>query len=89
MPCLGVLVASQPAQLKLYGAQGLSFFANGVGIVTPESVPSLSWLNSRQPGAYSNAETEQHIGYRTGQEGPFIAYWRDWWQQHPELHTVN
>ncbi len=89
VPYLGVLLSNPSAELQLSGAQGIAFFVNGVGVPTPQTMPSLSHLNSRQPSSYYPADTEQHLGYRRGQEASFIAYWQAWWQQHSELHTVN
>ena len=89
VPYLGLLLSSTSQQMQMYGAQGISFFVNGVGIPTPQTMASLSHLNSRQPSSYSNADTQRNIGPGRGQETAFIAYWQNWWQQHPELHTVN
>jgi hypothetical protein len=89
LPYLGLLVTSNSASLQLPAAQGISYFVNGVGVVTPQSAASMSYLGSGQPSVYYTADTKSHLGYRTGQEASFIAYWQGWWQQHPELHTVN
>jgi hypothetical protein len=89
LPYLGLLVTGPSASLQLPAAQGISYFVNGVGVVTPQSAASMSYLGSGQPSVYYTADTKSHLGYRTGQEASFIAYWQGWWQQHPELHTVN
>ena len=89
VPYLGLLLSGTSAQLQLYGAQGISFFVNGVGIVTPQTMPSMSHLNSRQPSSYYSSDTMRHIGPASNQEASYIAYWQAWWQQHPELHAVK
>jgi hypothetical protein len=51
LPYLGALLTDQSLQLQVVGAQGMSFFANGVGIPTIQTMPTLSHLNQRQPNA--------------------------------------
>lgn len=87
VPWLGLLLTSSSNQQQIYGAQGLSYFVNGVGIATPQTMPTLDHLNKRQANPYRTHETDQHIGYPTGQPEPFIQYWQGWWEQHPELHA--
>jgi hypothetical protein len=87
VPWLGSLLSDSQQQVQIYGAQGLSFFANGVGIPTAETTKQLTHLNERQPTSYRTAETDRHIGPLTGQPEPFLDFWRGWWQQHPELHA--
>jgi hypothetical protein len=89
VPYLGLLLTGTSAQLQLYGAQGVSFFVNGVGIVTPQTMPGMSHLNSRQPRSYYGTDTMRHIGPASNQGDSYIAYWQAWWQQHPELHAVK
>ena len=89
VPWLGTLLGDSSRQLQLTAAMGLSFFVSGLGIPTPETMPTLSHLNQRQPGSYRTADTDQHLGYATGQEIPFLGYWSSWWGQHPELHAQN
>ena len=84
---LGGLLRSPTASMQVYGAQGLSFFVNGVGIPTPETTPTLDHLNRRQPSAYRTAETDQNLGYKPGQAEQFVKYWQLWWESHPELHS--
>lgn len=86
VPWLGLLLNGSDVQMQAYGAQGLSYFANGVGIPTPQTMPRLDHLNQRQPSAYRTPDTDQHIGYAPGQVSSFIQYWQGWWTQHPELH---
>jgi hypothetical protein len=81
------LLNSPSSDVQLIAAQALSFFASGVSVPTPQSTPGLSYLNQRQASSYHTADTEQHLGYATGQEAPYVAYWKSWWAQHPELST--
>lgn len=85
VPWLGILLTESSAQMQIYGAQGLSYFVNGVGIPTVQSMRTLDHLNNRQPTQYRTAETDQHIGYASGQASSFVQYWQAWWAQHPEL----
>jgi len=83
VPYLGLLLRDSSPQMQLCGARGIAFFANGVRIPTPESMPSLSHLNNRQPSAYYTA------GYRPDEVNAFVSYWQAWWRQHPEFHTAR
>jgi hypothetical protein len=85
LPALGVLLNSSSPAMQVYGARGLSYFVNGVGIPTARSMPTLSHLNQRQPSVYRTPETDRHIGYAPGQEESFIQYWQAWWASRPEL----
>jgi hypothetical protein len=89
VPYLGLLLSSASQQIQLYAAQGIAWFVDGVGIPTPQTVASMSYLGSGQQSAYYTTDTQQHIGWTRGQEPAFIAYWQNWWQQHPALHTIN
>lgn len=88
VPWLGLLLSSASTDMQIYGAQGLSYFANGVGIPTPQNSAQLSYMNQRQPSIYRTSETDQAIGYKLGQPGPFVQFWQAWWGQHPELHPA-
>jgi hypothetical protein len=89
VPWLGALLSDTSAQLRVTAATGLSFFVGGVGVPTPETMPTLSHLNQRQPSAYRTADTDKHIGFGAGDESKFVDYWISWWAQHPELHAKN
>jgi hypothetical protein len=87
VPWFGLLLTAPSPQMQIYGAQGLSYFVNGVGIPTVETMSSLEFLNNRQPSPYRTADTDRNIGFPTGQPEAFIQFWQTWWQTHPELHT--
>lgn len=87
VPWLGVLLNNSSTEMQVFGARGLSYFANGVGIPTPQTMPGLDHLNQRQPSSYETLETDRHMGYKTGEAGPFILFWKNWWSQHPELQA--
>lgn len=87
VPWLGMLLDSDSEQMQIYGAQGLSFFVNGVGIPNPQTVATLDHLNNRQSSRYRTEETDRHIGYTAGQSKEFVQFWKNWWNEHPELHT--
>jgi hypothetical protein len=89
VPWLGALLSDNSAQLRLTAARGLSFFVAGIGVPAPDTMPTLSHLNQRQPSPYRTADTDKHIGFAAGEESTFIDYWTSWWAQHPELHAQN
>ena len=89
VPYLRALLSDQSLQLQVVAAQGLSFFVNGVGVPTAQTMPTLSHLNQRQATAYQTIETQQNLGYPAGGEILFVQYWSAWWNQHQELHTQN
>lgn len=89
VPWLGLLLTNSLKDEQIYGAQGLSYFVNSVGIATPQTMPTLDHINRGHGGPYRTEETDQHMGYKSGQREPFIQYWQAWWAQHPELHGAT
>lgn len=89
LPWLGLLVMGSSPQLQIQGALGLSYFVNGLGIPTAETLRTLDHLNNLHPSVYRTEETDKHIGFVPGQQAPFIQYWRGWWQAHPELQVAQ
>jgi hypothetical protein len=85
LPVFVTLLNGSSQASQIYGAQGLSYFVNGVGIPTAETMVTLSHLNQRQPSAYRTPDTDKHIGYVPGQQGAFISYWQTWLAAHPQL----
>jgi hypothetical protein len=79
------LLNSSSQASQIYGAQGLSYFVNGVGIPTAETMVTLSHLNQRQASAYRTPDTDKHIGYVPGQQGAFINFWQTWLAAHPQV----
>jgi hypothetical protein len=79
------LLNSSSQASQIYGAQGLSYFVNGVGIPTAATMVTLSHLNQRQPSAYRTPDTDKHIGYVPGQQEAFINYWQTWLAAHPQV----
>ena len=84
-----MLLTDPSPDIQARAAQGISFFANGVGIITIQSVPSLSFLNHREPSPYHTADTEEHLGLGPALGAAYVSYWASWWAQHPELHANN
>lgn len=85
MPALNLLLDSSSPTMQLYGAQGVSYFVNGVGVQTVGKMAGLDYLNSQQPSPYRTLDTDRHIGYASGEQQSFIRYWRTWLTAHPEL----
>lgn len=86
-PWFGLMLSNPSTAMQIEGARGLSYFVNGTGVSTPQTMRTLDHLNHRQPTAYRTPETDEHIGFPTGQPEPFVQFWQTWWAQHPELHT--
>jgi hypothetical protein len=64
-------------------------FANGCPAQTLENTKSLEFLQFKNPSPYRNSATIQNFGFRGGpadQESRLVAFWKTWWNQHPELH---
>ncbi len=89
LPYLAALLDSPDPGLQQYAVQGLGFFANGVGVQTPATMPGLDHLNHRQPTPYRTKETEAYLGFDRKRAAEFVNFWRTWWNAHPELHATQ
>jgi hypothetical protein len=93
-PFLASLLLSSDPDERARGVFGMSSFANGCPPQTLDNVKSMEYLQFKNPSPYRNAETIAHftLGSSTnisaGDQtlGRFVAFWRDWWDHHPELH---
>lgn len=86
LPWLGLLVTDPSEELQFWGARGLSFYVNGVGVPSLQGAPTMG---PDLKSSYASAETEQHLGHRSGEEAEYVEYWRSWWISHPELHATK
>ena len=87
LPALAALLDSKDERVRSYALSGLCLFARNAPPVTPQSVPSMSWLQSRQPAPLLNPETQRFclLGGTTGPAGDMDAYanfWKSWWTEH-------
>ncbi|MEZ5362909.1 MAG: HEAT repeat domain-containing protein [Bryobacterales bacterium] len=81
VPHLAALLDDESPELKQSAVIGLSFFANGVGVQS-EDGPSMRYLNEAKPSEFSSSETAKYLGFDEERSDEFVAFWRDWWNQH-------
>jgi hypothetical protein len=87
LPALAVLLDSKNAIIQSQALSGFCLFVRNAPIVTPQSVPSMSWLQTRQPAPFLNPETERycHPGgtvYPSGDLAAYVNFWKSWWYAH-------
>ena len=63
LPYLGQLLESNDSALQKSAVIGLAWFANGVGIQTPQGMASLQHLNSAKPTAFTTPDTQKYFGF--------------------------
>jgi hypothetical protein len=90
LPALVALLDHKDVRIWPYALSGLCLFVRNAPPVTPESVPSMSWLQSRQPAPFLNPETQQYCllggsGDRSTDLDLYAGFWKSWWQQHQQL----
>ncbi|HYZ85062.1 MAG TPA: hypothetical protein VE621_11695, partial [Bryobacteraceae bacterium] len=82
---LAGLLQSSDSDERMKGVFGLSSFANGCPVQTPENVVSMEYLQFSKPSPYRTPETIAHFAFRSGpaeQEAELISFWRNWWIEH-------
>lgn len=85
LPILATLLESSDPGERMKGVFGLSSFATGCPVQTPDNVVSMSYLRTSRTGPYSTPETVAHFAFRRGpaeQEAELISFWRNWWIDH-------
>lgn len=90
LPALVTLLDDKEERIRPYALSGLCLFVRNAPPVTPESVPSMSWLQSRQPAPFLNPETQQYCllggsGDRSTDLDLYAGFWKSWWQHHQQL----
>ena len=89
LPFLASLLSSADANEQERSVYGLSAFANGCPMQTPDNVVSMAYLQCTQPSTYRTTETFANFGFRPGppdEETVLVSFWQTWWNSHPELH---
>jgi hypothetical protein len=89
LPLLASLLSSTDANEQERAVYGLSAFANGCPMQTPDNVVSMAYLQCTQPSTYRTTETLANFGFRPGspdKETVLVSFWQTWWNSHPELH---
>lgn len=91
LPALVALLDQQNDRVRPYALSGLCLFVRNAPPVTPQSVPSMSWLEIRKPTPLLNPDTERYclLGGSTGPAGDldtYVSFWKTWWSEHrPEI----
>ena len=82
LPALAALLQSDDPEEQMRGVIGLSAFANGCPIQTPDNVVTMDYLQFKNVSLYKTPETVAHFAFRRGpeeQERELVAFWRSWW----------
>jgi hypothetical protein len=86
LPALVALLDDKSEQIQSYALSGLCLFARNGPPVTPQSIPPMSWLESRQPTPYLTPETQRYCflgGHLDAAlAGANIGFWKSWWTEH-------
>jgi hypothetical protein len=87
LPALAALLDSKDQEIQSRALSGFCLFVRNAPPVTPESVPSMSWLQTRQPAPFLNPETQRycHQGgtvYQSGDVAQYVSFWKSWWTTH-------
>jgi hypothetical protein len=84
LPALVALLDDPSERVQPYALSGLCLFVRNGPPVTPQSVPSLSWMQSRQPAPLLTHETERYcsLGGKIANPEAYASFWKSWWNQH-------
>ena len=82
MPFLAGLLNSSSPDEQMKGVFGLSAFANGCPMQTPENVASMEYLQFSKVAPMRTKETVNAFAFRRGpteQEAKLVSFWSNWW----------
>lgn len=82
LPMLARLLQGDNAEERMRAVFGISAFANGCPVQTPDNVVTLEYLQFKNPAPYRTPETISHFAFRRGpaeQESELSAFWLKWW----------
>jgi len=88
LPALVALLDNKQERIRPYALSGLCLFVRNAPAVNAESVPSMSWMQSRKPAPLLNPETESHclLGAAppngTTDLDAYASFWKSWWSEH-------
>lgn len=85
LPTLAGLLGSDDPAERMAGVFGLSSFANGCPLQTPDNVVNMDYLQFKNPSLYRKPDTTAHFAFRRGsveQESELTSFWLTWWNQH-------
>ncbi len=84
LPALAALLDEDAERVSSYALSGFCLFVRNAPPVTPQSVPSMSWMQSREPAPYLTPETERYclMGGRpdpSRNKAEYVSFWKSWW----------
>jgi hypothetical protein len=87
LSALVALLDRKEDRVRPYALSGLCLFVRNAPAVTPESVPSMSWLQSRPPTPLLNPETQRYCLLGGIPDGAadldaYVSFWKSWWSEH-------
>ncbi len=87
LSALVALLDGKEDRVRSHALSGLCLFVRNAPAVTPQSVPSMSWLQSRPPTPLLNPETQRYcllggISDRAADLDEYISFWKSWWSEH-------
>ncbi|HEY2019509.1 MAG TPA: HEAT repeat domain-containing protein [Bryobacteraceae bacterium] len=86
LPALIALLDDQSERVRPYALSGLCLFVRNGPAVTPQSVPSMSWLQSRQPAPFLTPEAERYCSLGgtidSTKVDAYVSFWKSWWSEH-------
>jgi len=87
VPSLIDLLGFNDERVRINALSGLCLFVRNAPTVTPQTVVSMSWMQSRQPAPMLDPETQDHcfmggIPGRVGDLGSYVSFWNSWWARH-------
>ncbi len=87
LPAFVALLDQQNDRIRSYALSGLCLFVRNAPTITPESVPSMLWLQSRKPTPLLDEETQRYcllggINNDSVKLDSYASFWKSWWQGH-------
>ena len=86
LPALVALLDDKTKRVQSNALSGLCLFVRNAPLVTPQSVPSMSWMQSREPAPFLTPETKQHCvlgGLVSDRDvDSQVLFWKSWWNEH-------
>lgn len=86
MPSLIALLDSDDTEVGGQAWNGICLFVRNAPIVTPQSIPSGSWRQSREPAPFRTSQTDAYCWMNplpaSGAPPEYIAFWKSWWRDH-------
>ena len=87
LPALASLLDAKNPEVQSRALSGFCLFVRNAPAITPQSVPSMAWLETRQPAPLLTTETQGycHPGgtvYPAGSATEYVAFWKSWWSSH-------